>query len=338
MNKEKVSKIISTSNSIYLQTINELKRVNISIKIKDEFKDLISKLENIRETLILHYNKIPNEHKSSKIKILSLKDLFYKAVLCKEIEKRLMTNDEFKKILGNVYKEINTPIRLLKETAYWVKELKENSSLNTDIIEWILDGDIPNNISLILNLIDTIRNYVKCFKNFIEYFKDGGVSDFNKFLNTNSDIDNLHLKEIEKTISGMYDTTNYLIQWSDYVNIKRKVFEAGMHAIIVGVESGHISPNKVKAYYLHSLYYYMMIECMKRYNDLSNFLGVTYDNIRNRIAKLDEEIKSLNLQHISYQISKRHVPLGTRSGYVRNYTDFGLIEHELNKKEKAYSN
>ena len=334
MNKEKVSKIISTSNSIYLQTINELKRVNISIKIKDVFKDLISKLENIRETLIIHYNKIPNEHKASKIKILALKDLFYKAVLCKEIEKRLMTNDEFKKILGNEYKEINTPIRLLKETAYWVKELKENSNLNTDIIEWILDGEIPDNISLILNLIDTIRNYVKCFKNFIEYFKDGGVSDFNKFLNTNSDIDNLHLKEIEKTISGMYDTTNYLIQWSDYVNIKRKVFEAGMHAIIVGVESGHISPNKVKAYYLHSLYYYMMIECMKRYNDLSNFLGVTYDNIRDRIAKLDEEIKSLNLQHISYQISKRHVPLGISSGYVRNYTDFGLIEHELNKKKR----
>ena len=60
--------------------------------------------------------------------------------------------------------------------------------------------------------------------------------------------------------------------------------------------------------------------------------------LRNRIAELDEEIKKLNQKRIAFQISKRSVPAGISHGYVRDYTELGLIARELDQKKATYTN
>ena len=52
------------------------------------------------------------------------------------------------------------------------------------------------------------------------------------------------------------------------------------------------------------------------------------------IQELDQSIKRRATQRIAYRISKRSVPSGVSSGYIRDYTELSLIKHELSKKKR----
>ena len=180
--------------------------------------------------------------------------------------------------------------------------------------------------------ISTIKESYDNTIKFINYITTKGVKDLTTWLDAY--FDKLTIEEYLKKLTRYSNNTHYLIEWSDYLNHRRKIANAGLQKLLTAIEEGKVIEEKVSAYYLHSLYYSMFLELMVKYSELANFTGVVYDNVRNRIAALDDEIKKLNRKRIAFQISKRSVPVGISIGYIRDYTELGLITHELNKKKR----
>jgi len=334
VNKEKVNKLYINTNPIQSQIKSELNSLNYSIQDSESFDAILEWLSITRSSMGENYNRIPKDFRTKDIKICELSKLLENAILCKDIEKRVNSNDQYKELLGCEFKGIHTNIEAVVKTANWVQEIKAKSGLNTLAIDWLLEKNIPNNILLLKSLKKESQGYTDHLSIFTAFIKANGVKDLVTFFNTNEEIDNILLTDLSDTLSQLYDTTNYLMQWTDFITFRNEIEGAGLMAVINAIDSGDIDIDNVKAYYLHSLYYCMMIECMKNHVELAKFVGVTYDNLRERLSKLDKEILNLNRQRIAYQISLKDIPQGVGSGYVRDYTDLSLVEHELHKQKR----
>ena len=108
----------------------------------------------------------------------------------------------------------------------------------------------------------------------------------------------------------------------------------GLSRITKEIESNSLNKKDATNLFRGLLYQSMANEVIRLYPDLASFQRASFDNIRERIKVLDKSILSKSRKRIAYKVSKRPVPRGVGKGYVKDYSELSLINHELGKKKR----
>ena len=276
-NKEKILKVFSEIKPKFDRLINKLPEVIGTKKIIGNFDLLINALESKRIELIDYIKIIPRDMQLKPVNVIELIKLVDIGIICKSIEHTLENNKEFKSYFLKEYKGIDTDINKLKKFYKWVQNLN-NSGLGSEVINWLFEQNLHKRSDVILLSISTIKESYDNTINFINYFTTKGVVDLTTWLDAY--FDNLTIEEYLDKLTQYSNNTNYLIEWSDYLNHRRKIEKAGLKELLTAIEEEKIIEEKVNAYYLHSLYYSMFLTLMSKHKELANFTGVVYDNVK----------------------------------------------------------
>lgn len=239
----------------------------------------------------------------------------------------------FVKLLGQgCYRGVETNTQRLLRTANWVTDLQEQGRCPKQIVKWLLESDIDLKTSVLKKLIPATRSLVENFDSTRKEFNAFNDKETTAFLWGNEL--SLNLTELQDSINACINSIQYLVTWADYCRSCKTADAMGLNAVIKTMDAKQIRPDESVPLYLFSVYESMARELIRQYPELASFTRASYENIKNRFSELDTQIMKASRDHIGCNTSKRPIPGGLGWGPVKDWTEFRLLAHELQKKKR----
>lgn len=239
----------------------------------------------------------------------------------------------FSKLLGqDYYNGMDTDTPRLLSTANWVTDLQAQGGFPNQIVKWLLGSDIDRKLDLLKELRHTTRAFIENLDSISADLSGINDKDTENFLLSNES--SCELSELHSTIDASIRSIQYLITWADYCRACKEANKMGLKAIIVSIDAKHINPDDCVSFYLFSVYESMAKELIRQHPELASFTRASYENTRTQFSELDRQIMKTIREQIAYKASQQPIPDGVGWGPVKEYTEFSLITHELQKKKR----
>jgi very-short-patch-repair endonuclease len=126
----------------------------------------------------------------------------------------------------------------------------------------------------------------------------------------------------------------YLISWVNFIKLKPPLEQQGLKPLLQLLENKKITYDKLADAYLAIAYNILVKEILTEKPLIADFSPTSHENIQRQFAEYDQQLTKLQRQKIAYVIndySDKKIEWGISSGKVSNYTEIGLINHEIGK-------
>jgi very-short-patch-repair endonuclease len=128
-----------------------------------------------------------------------------------------------------------------------------------------------------------------------------------------------------------------LVVWLDYMRSRDSAIKNKLDYFLDLVDQETIPISLIDIAYRYCFFHTLSKQILRENPELRDFRGYEMDELRQRFVSIDKEISKLQREEIAYQIDKRSVPAGVSSGPVSNFSDLGLIQHEIGKQRRHIS-
>lgn len=328
-------------SDMILEQVNKLREIFDPVKeIKEEHLLLIGKqgiLDGIHTELVSRL-EILNCYTSEKS--ITIESLMSQLNEISEL-KRMIDNwskwnfDEeiFQNKLNLKIEEDNSEAILVVENTLKLATKIETYNGSGLISSLIYANPRMETFKAIYSLKDKFRelsyNERKLFSEFVQKLE----LDIQKWMSgSNDSLPNL----IERNLRALKNE-RYLMNWSEYVRIRKDLAATGYLGLISGIESNDISIDRLEIAYYAGLFDWLSRQILQKYPELSYFSGQRQNSIQNQFVEYDNNLKSLQCARVAREIDQNDVPVGTSYGRVRDYTELSLLKHECNKKSRHIS-
>jgi len=143
----------------------------------------------------------------------------------------------------------------------------------------------------------------------------------------------LLLSLIEKNKSALAKG-DWLMTWIDYKKVKGRLTTEGLETIVNKLEGKEVASQNLNKVLSLCIYHQLAKEVFSENQYLSDFSGVEQNSFRKKFREYDCKLQSLQREMIASKASKRRTVPGISAGKVSQYTEMGLINHEISKKKK----
>jgi len=137
-----------------------------------------------------------------------------------------------------------------------------------------------------------------------------------------------------KKITDCISSGPYLQRLSDYCGTLRSLTDLGLTGVIDLLHDGKLSLDDCVPAYRYYLYDSMARELIRKDPKLASFNRVQHDGLIHRFAQLDRELMEHARKRIANMVSKKTVPPGIKSGYVKDHSELALLEREVQKQRR----
>ncbi len=125
----------------------------------------------------------------------------------------------------------------------------------------------------------------------------------------------------------------WLDTWLDYVRVRSRIAAQGLTRISDALADRAIQPEGVEAVVKAVIYHQLASEALATNCELAQFSGMEQMAIRERFQHYDKKLLQLQRELIAYRGSRATLPGGICSGKIGDYTELGLIRHNLTLKK-----
>lgn len=126
-----------------------------------------------------------------------------------------------------------------------------------------------------------------------------------------------------------------VLPWSKYLSLRMQAREEGLGDFVTALESQNLPSQALAAAFDLAAYQSIGRSVYRIFPELSRFNGSAHEQTRDAYRALDAEIVSLTGRNFANQIAKNtRVPEGQRGTTVGDYTEWQLLQREINKKKK----
>ncbi|QQE10020.1 DUF4011 domain-containing protein [Planctomycetota bacterium] len=200
---------------------------------------------------------------------------------------------------------------------------------STELLDSLINQPSSQHYQNIAKLTEELS--IRLEKESGEYAKFKNIGDVRKtqwLLHCSEDIQTW-MKRNDRAISN----SNELTTWLDYIHIRSKADHGNLKNIIQHLEQQILSLEQIVDAMNLGIYHQLAEEILEYNQDLAMFNGFEQSSICKQFKEYDEKLLKLNQQKIAYQAAQNNPPVGNSSGKISEYTELGLIRHNLNLKK-----
>ncbi|MBC2714975.1 MAG: DUF4011 domain-containing protein [Desulfobacteraceae bacterium] len=318
------------------KTIKEIEEIAVFLKIKQDPEKLLSKyldeIKNLSDNLFPHARILQSFTRLQQWKINEVQKSIASAKQAESLRIETQNTAEYGEYFGPLFNGVFTDTDVLSAMAGWVNDLKEKGKINKNILEWALKTDSESRINIVIKTADALKAYFLKWTAFIEGVGEKGRLDREAWQGGRFEMSTFN--ELSLYLARCIQTANHLVLWSDYCRARRLITEIGIGELVTDIENNSIRHQDLEHQVAYSVYSNMLRELFKIYPELGRFHGAKYDNIKERLNHLDTRIKRMSQKRVAHRAAQIDVPNGISSGYIRDYTELSLINHELTKKKR----
>lgn len=227
-------------------------------------------------------------------------------------------------------------IEAMEHTVSWIETFYTKTNAYSCICKYILNNDTISRLKTLIfelaNINDKIITLCEQAKTLRNY---GRISSGSCFSNEiTKDTVAVFLNALNRALQAL----PLLLRWADYQRCIIKIEELGAaHIIEFSKKIKDISTVQFLPNLVEVAFYRQWTEfAMKTYPVLWEFDRITHEITRSKFARFDKD----QLNHYQEQVIRnahelgQDAPQGISYGAVGNFTDLGLISHELEKKKR----
>jgi very-short-patch-repair endonuclease len=262
---------------------------------------------------------------------LSLRDLLeqLRTIHTWETAKRELGQTELWKPLGNLFQGPHTKVAGLQQALRLLDHL-EAAEIPAGLDSAMSDGRSPLGIAKLL--VGAMRNLVADKQQWQELRQRlaarGELAPDWLGLDQRLETDPGCQQQLEKILAAADD----LPRWCTF----RRAFAActrnRLAQFLDRVMNGEVPPAQVDAAYDRAVQENAIGKFMLSQPQLRDFSRQKHEEVRRSFQELDRQLIQLNRQLVAHQLAQRDPPAGTTRGRVAEYTEMGLIRHEVQKQ------
>jgi hypothetical protein len=309
--------LVNTSEQIKYLMVNvkdSLDKLHITFERNTKVENLISEVKKVKEKLSLAKSAI---HEMDKL------------------NDDTGTSKRIANLIGTHFNGIHTDIKPLESIAEWIYLLQFEGNVPRPVVKWIVSQDTSQRI-IILNILYRVsHDFVKEFDKFLDGITNFGNLDMNLFFGGNEE--NCTVGMVDEKVNDCLQNISFLTFYSDYCRAVAEANSMGLQEVTHSINTQIISAKDAVFHYKESLYRSMARELIKKHPALRFFARSDYEDTRSSFAEPDKKIIQITRERVAYEISKRKVPKGIKSGLVNNLTELELINSELRKRKQHIS-
>lgn len=129
----------------------------------------------------------------------------------------------------------------------------------------------------------------------------------------------------------------WLTTWLDYLRLRNRLSTAGLNSMIKGLERKHYTTEQLPDILQLAVSYQISSEIFHESEQVRKANGMELNAVRDQFKKYDERIMTLQREMVAHRASQVSPPEGKASGKVGDYTELGLIRHNLNLQRPRIS-
>lgn len=237
------------------------------------------------------------------------------------------TNDA---MLGDWYRGLDTDTENLLNAVDWCDRLSAlplPESARQSIV-----ADSPG--QRCRDLAHWIENYRETFESWV-----AGRKELDQFgTSSGTWLDFEHSLETDfacrDKLQRLQDKINELPAWVNFSRLIDRCRIAGLGDFVSGVLDGEILPEDVAEVYQMTVLNRIAEQSVIESEQLSSFSRPAMENARAEYQRLDRQITELNQARIAFEAAQVNAPAGNSKGKVAEFTEMGLIRHEIQKQQR----
>jgi len=340
LDEETLKKIYKKNyQNIFIKVFNLEKKFKIcfSLNRKNFYLEDNGKVQFFYNNINEIINYIEN-NKDNFFKFLNFKYLKYIRLSKKFIKKKNIPTDELIRLLkkfqeiAELYNELeSTKSNLMSEfllnnsenLLYYIKFINfiESFDIN-DVIKYKFYNSFEKSklvVSKIVELLDKYNREVNLIQNLYGSIKEELIDRPDLFLNRIKDFENY--KDV-------------LSKYIDYSKIVNNLKNFNLSKFLLLVDQGNIKISKIKDLFLYNFYNSLAKNILAKNNILREFNKLTYEEAVKKFKEYDDKLLILNRKLIAAKVAQVVLPISNNGPKVKDYTEFKLLKHEINKKKR----
>ena len=245
----------------------------------------------------------------------------------KKQEQEIESLPSFRELLNSQWDRETTKIENLEHAEVWITSTLGNPGMDMSILTWLFEEGLEPNKKKFDELYHFITAYSNSWTSQLTLLdRFGDIEEVNWIGGANQSIEGL----VEKLGSAVA-TIPCLPLMKRWSKNSRILESKGFGVITQHVSAGVLSDSQCGKAYEYYLYKVLFNQKVTSNQLLSHFSQSHYQSTRDRFAKLDREIMTINAKQIAARLAGIAVPLGLGSGPVAEYTQKRLLVHETRK-------
>lgn len=129
------------------------------------------------------------------------------------------------------------------------------------------------------------------------------------------------------------DNPNWLDTWLEYIRLRTKMSAHGLGNMVEQLEESLISSKDLNDAVQLVIFHQLANEILEEHESLALFSGMEQMAYRKKFQEYDRRLMTLQRELIAYKASRKKAPPGTSTGKIGDYTELGLIRHNLTLKK-----
>jgi very-short-patch-repair endonuclease len=240
---------------------------------------------------------------------------------------RVSTNDGARELLGAQFKGIETDVGAVRGSVAFAESL-EQGNLPRKAAEWVLCEDYAARLG---QLRSWLAQTATCGERLLERGRE---------IDTLAGSSSWPIEEREPLTAlrtrcdGALAKRDELPKWVHFVRVRAESQQAGLAKLTSLADSKAMDPQHLVAAFRFLFYDSFARGLFAEHSDLSQFNGLTQEEVRKHFARSDKMAIHLYSERAASIIDRRLVPYGNQSGPVGTWTDLALITHEINKQKR----
>ena len=236
----------------------------------------------------------------------------------------------FSELLHDQWGKAATDIGNLEKTDLWITSTLSHPGMDISMLAWLFGEEIQLNKGKFSDLHQLAVTFSTSWSSLLSLLDRFGEVDEIRWIGGTAQ----SIAGLTEKLGGAEGTLSCLPLMKRWSQASRSVESKGCGAIARFVSAGILSNSQCGKAYEFYLYKSLLTQKVASDQILADFSHSHFQSTRDRFAKLDQEIMSINAKQIAARLAGFSVPSGVGSGPVGNYTQKRLLVHEANKQRR----
>ncbi len=138
----------------------------------------------------------------------------------------------------------------------------------------------------------------------------------------------------QQKLGQVLAASNDFPRWCTFSRALAACTRSGLGRFLDRAMDGDLPNDKIAAAYRRAVYENAISRFMLTNPPLREFSRQKHEEIRRSFQQIDRHVIELNRQQIACDVARRQPPAGSSRGRVAEYTEMGLIRHEIQKQQR----
>ncbi|MBI1370483.1 MAG: DUF4011 domain-containing protein [Planctomycetes bacterium] len=260
-------------------------------------------------------------------------DLAAKCVVrAAELKRAIDESSRFRHALPEFFVGTQTPVAVLDAALNMIDRLSP-LHMSVVVLQWLFDADPTQHAAALHAGLDEWMNRRDKWSKRVDESAAFGECDPEWFGVWGSSQES----EPPALIRRLLGNLDILPTWIEFCRSRDRCGEIGLSPYIQAVADNQLKPNQLVASFDRTVHDLVARQETERDECLRNFSRLEHEQARADFAKLDRELIRLQCEQVRWMAGNRRPPDGVSTGHVGNYTQMGLIRHEVSKQRRHCS-